>query len=258
MVLTYLFCRSLQAVLRSTYAKRGARVSPIHPQVRFSLVHTQPLQGGPIGSTRADYEELVSGAVTRTGKDTGTRHDPYKRPDATKPKERTYPSILKKPTSAPVPQSQPQTEARIRRIHRPPPKPHPINTEEGWKKSRQTQNKTRDIEMKEAKDDVKKGTPQYYFTSDIQEQVSADAVMKAIMNQTISLSLRDIIGISPILQKNSTKLRRLDANIPQNQVSTNCIAPEVEYSLAQANSGGYSETRRTLYIPDADEFNRLW
>ena len=182
------------------------------------------------------------------------RHDPYKRPDATKPKERTYPSILKKPASTPAPQSQPQTEAQNTPNTSSVPKPHPINTEEGWKKSRQPQNKTRDIDMKEAKDDVKKGTPQYHFTSDIQEQVSADSVMKAIMNQTISLSLRDIIGISPILQKKFNEVTKTRREYTTKSGEYELYSPEVEYSLAQTNSGGYSETRRTLYIPDADEF----
>ncbi len=108
--------------------------------------------------------------------------------------------------------------------------------------------------MKEAKDDVKKGAPQYYFTSDIQEQVSADAVMKAIMNQTISLSLRDIIGISPILQKKFNEVTKTRREYTTKSGEYELYSPEVEYSLAQANSGGYSETRRTLYIPDADEF----
>lgn len=215
--------------------------------------HTQAIQGGAIGIDASDYEELISGAVTRTGKDTNTRHDPYKRPDATKPKEHTFPSMIKKPATNPVAQPQPQTESQTAPTASTVPKPHPINTEEGWKKSRQP-NKTRDIEMKDAKDEPKKGTPQYHFTSDIQEQVSPDVVMKAIMNQTISLSLRDIIGISPILQKKFNEVTKTRREYTTKSGEYELYSPEVEYSLAQAQSGGYSEARRTLYIPDADEF----
>lgn len=39
--------------------------------------HTQAFQDGTIGINAEDYEELISGAVTRTGKDTSARLDPY-------------------------------------------------------------------------------------------------------------------------------------------------------------------------------------
>ncbi len=116
-ILPFTFRRYCEALTR----KEEHGCLPIHPQVRFSLVTLNRYRVDLSVSTASDYEELVSGAVTRTGKDTGTRHDPYKRPDATKPKERTYPSILKKPTSAPARSLNLKPKRKIRRIHRPPP-----------------------------------------------------------------------------------------------------------------------------------------
>lgn len=115
--------------------------------------------------------------------------------------------------------------------------------------------KSKDVEMKDPKDENKKGAPQYHFTSDVQEQVSIDAVMKSIMNQTVSLSLRDIIGISPILQKRFSDATKTRREYTTKSGEYDLYSPEAEYSIARSNHGVYKhETRRTLYIPDADEF----
>jgi hypothetical protein len=89
-----------------------------------------------------------------------------------------------------------------------PPRPHVDNTQEGWRaRSREGD---QDVEMKD-------NTPQrprqaqYRFTSDVQEGISIDKIQDQIMSTAITLPFKEIIGISPDLQKrfaNMTKTRR--------------------------------------------------
>ena len=150
----------------------------------------QTLWEGIIPITQEDYEDMIqSNTVTRMGKDTTACMNPYQKPEPSKAKS-SPPNIPKKLTTS----NQPMQPSTL-------PTPPPINTQEGWKEGRG--GKTKDIKMKDAnaKDKPKKGTPQYHFTSDIQEQVSIDVIQNAIFNQKIMVSLRDIIGISLVLQK---------------------------------------------------------
>lgn len=82
-------------------------------------------------------------------------------------------------------------------------KPHPINTEEGWRAKR-SEDRT-----KRAQED--KGKTSIRYTSDVQDTVSIDAIQDMILNTKVTLPLRDIIGMSAELQKrfsSITKTRR--------------------------------------------------
>lgn len=86
--------------------------------------------------------------------------------------------------------------------------PHPINTEEGWRASEKAKQDDRRARVEDVPDEQDgasrwksaKSQP-YRFTSSLQETVSADAVQGQILDTKITLSLREILGMSPDLQK---------------------------------------------------------
>ncbi|KAJ3487664.1 hypothetical protein NLJ89_g11690 [Agrocybe chaxingu] len=176
--------------------------------------------------------------------------EPYKRDQPRKSdKSPNHPSLPKNST-APVP-----TEPARVTIDSTPtviPNPPAINTQDGWKEGRSGNSK--DIKMKDAKDEAKKGAPQFHFTSDLQEQVSFETIQNTILDQKVSLSVREILGISPVLQKRfaeATKTRREYSN---KSGEYDLLSPEAERLYERMNCKTALETHRTLYIPDVDEF----
>ncbi|KAF9037213.1 hypothetical protein BJ165DRAFT_1532596 [Panaeolus papilionaceus] len=167
--------------------------------------------------------------VTRSGKDSSARFDPSKRPPPRKtsqpsfPPSATQPSANQKPNATHAPPSAPAPAKKATDN----PQPPAINTRDGYKESF-ARPKAKDVEMRDPTEGNKK--PQYRYTSDVQEQVSADALLDYILKTQLSVSLRDLIGLSPTLQKkiaDTTKTRR-------------------EYVT---NSGEYD-----LYSPEAADF----
>ncbi|EKM51436.1 uncharacterized protein PHACADRAFT_129400 [Phanerochaete carnosa HHB-10118-sp] len=80
--------------------------------------------------------------------------------------------------------------------------PHPANTEEGWRE-RQRQK----ARVEEGTDDEGHVRPKqaksnpYRFTSTVQEQVSTENIREQVLDTKITLSLREILGMSPELQR---------------------------------------------------------
>lgn len=74
--------------------------------------------------------------------------------------------------------------------------PHKSNMRDGWaEKQRERQSERRnDFRDKE------KSLP-YRFTSDIQNDISTDDVLRRVLEQKTSISLRELFGVSPDLQK---------------------------------------------------------
>ncbi|KAF9008591.1 hypothetical protein BDZ89DRAFT_965120 [Hymenopellis radicata] len=172
----------------------------------------------------------------RDGKDTNVRFNPMKRPDTSKEKGKApaqKPAPLSTPpttkndaqapgsTSTPQPQrDQPQKNMNI------PPPTNPINRQDGWKKSVPS----KDVEMKDstkqgAKDKSPQNTPQYRITSDVQENVDYKKVFDRMMDKEVQVPIRELIGISPALQKIMSESTR-----PRREYS----ARQAEYSSAQA------------------------
>ncbi|KAF5340822.1 hypothetical protein D9758_017071 [Tetrapyrgos nigripes] len=94
-----------------------------------------------------------------------------------------------------------------------PPLTNPINREDGWKSALPSNNGSRqhpDVTMRDETKKIPPG-PQFHFTSDIQEQYASKAVWEKIMDQPITLPLKQVIRGSPTLQKiftESTRTRR--------------------------------------------------
>lgn len=85
--------------------------------------------------------------------------------------------------------------------------PHKANTRGGWEENqRRKQEQRRPDNKNEPKD-----KPSVRFTSDIQNDVSIEDVIKRVLEQKTSISLRELFAVSPELQKrmgNLVKTRR--------------------------------------------------
>uniref|UniRef100_A0A0W0G5Z5 Uncharacterized protein n=1 Tax=Moniliophthora roreri TaxID=221103 RepID=A0A0W0G5Z5_MONRR len=157
------------------------------------------LESGELGFSSLEFS---SNSVLRTGKDTNVRFDPTgsaKREEKGKhqaSEPRSKPTTNPTPLSSsipPKPLSQPEAKIDI------PVPTNPINRKEGWKElvpSSRSETKG-DISMK---DDAKVQN-KYHFTSDLQEKSDVTAVFNALMNQTFTLPIYQLIGSSPQLQK---------------------------------------------------------
>ncbi|THU80000.1 hypothetical protein K435DRAFT_696607 [Dendrothele bispora CBS 962.96] len=159
------------------------------------------LDGNVFAVATAGHEYETAPAL-RTGKNTD-RYNPLG--DKSKRKETTSPS----PNTTKAPLNEPSA-GKPTII---PPPTNPINRSDGWKGSLPSENKNkRDVSMKDAtKPTESQSTPQYHFTSDMQEQVDPRAVFKTAMGVMVTLPLHQVIGVSPILQKmiaESTRTRR--------------------------------------------------
>ncbi|KAL1754831.1 hypothetical protein FB107DRAFT_275450 [Schizophyllum commune] len=171
-------------------------------------------------------------AVTRWGKDTSQRHDPGRGTDnrgrprglntnpfrdyrdgtnTTKPPAPNAPTSMPPPPQAKPPPATPAPPARS--AH--PPAPHPVNLRDGQQHAKATRNpahpsnRDKDVDMRDGTKDAQ--GRQFHFTSDASKGVSLEQVNDAILDQSVTLSLRQVLGISTGIQnkmKNYTSTRR--------------------------------------------------
>ncbi|KIP01262.1 hypothetical protein PHLGIDRAFT_80798 [Phlebiopsis gigantea 11061_1 CR5-6] len=98
--------------------------------------------------------------------------------------------------------------------------PHPDNTEGRWRAEQKQKNVDRRATVEDEPEEQTsvertKGKSPYRFTSNLQEQVSAESVEKQLLGAKITLTLREILGMSPELQRHMqhlVKTRREFAN----------------------------------------------
>ncbi|KAI0040409.1 hypothetical protein FA95DRAFT_1649566 [Auriscalpium vulgare] len=170
--------------------------------------------------------------VTRSGKDTAARDKsaPYTR---TKPPDTSAPSQVR-PNIPPahsqpprasqqVPQTQPQAPRTIVPPNAPP--APAINTQNPARKSGTDKG---DVVMK----DAERRTPQYHFTSDIQEQISLEKIEKTIWDQPITLPLRELVGVSALLQKRIAEVTKTRREYVTSAGEYELYSPEAERRLA--------------------------
>ncbi|RDB16195.1 hypothetical protein Hypma_003101 [Hypsizygus marmoreus] len=102
-------------------------------------------------------------------------------------------------------------------VSNPPPQvypshPPPINTQDAFKKHKRVAPPPKnDVEMHDGTKPAGRPGPSYHFTSSIQEMVNVDSLQEKILSTPITLTLRELIGSSPELQRriaNLTKTRR--------------------------------------------------
>ena len=144
------------------------------------------------------------------------------------------------PTGNPKPQAPPAAPRRQVPQAQPvpsniPSRPHPANTEETWRQQRNTP-KTAPTGQVHGKNDVEtqdaskatKPTSGYHFTSIVQEMVDGDAIQRTILETMITLPLKEILGISPELQKRFaglTKTRREYTSKPVEATMQDDLSP---------------------------------
>ncbi len=152
----------------------------------------QDLIEGKVYALASDIKNV--GPALRSGKDT-TRFDPMKRPSDQKGKSTADQS---KPTETVPTNHNPQQQQVT-------PPTNPINRSDGWTASIPSKNPSKSAPEVDMKDGTRKtGTsqsPQYHFTSDIQDLANPQVVYDEIMNQKVTLPVYQVIGSSPALQK---------------------------------------------------------
>ncbi|KAF8634385.1 hypothetical protein AX17_004207 [Amanita inopinata Kibby_2008] len=155
--------------------------------------------------------------VTRSQVKKDNRWDPLRRPED---KNRQPDLNTREPASqARVPAAPPNTQDRqdVRmNIEEQPTRPHPANTEEGWRE--QVRAKKQAAHRDEG--GKAKGAG-WHYTSQIQESIDGDDVQEKILGTTVTLSIKEILGISADLQKRFTNLTKTKRS--ENVAKNACI-----------------------------------
>ncbi len=118
------------------------------------------------------------------------------------------------------------------------PSPNPINREEGWKASQPLQDKP-DIAMKDDTNSKAAKPPAWRFTSDIQENVDIKSVYQRVMDNKITISVKDLVGMSPALR----------------QLVNDATKSRHEYTNQAAEYGDFVEQVNTIYATQAEANN---
>lgn len=108
-----------------------------------------------------------------------------------------------------------------------------------------------DVEMQ----DTSKSKGGYHFTSTIQEMADGDAIQSCILDMIITLTLRDVIGISTDLQKRFTNLTKTCQEYTQKTATmvqamglckADCCYQLEDESDCDTNTNEYQETAATM------------
>ncbi|KAJ6571441.1 hypothetical protein B0H19DRAFT_988062 [Mycena capillaripes] len=221
---------------RATNEAQTARTSAI----ALSYGTTNVLAGDHFAVSSLDFENRNADPVTRTGKDTGVRFDPAKRPDDKGKARDIPPHMSQNPVAGPAP-----TKPAVATLPQPP--PNPINRQEGWRESRPSNSKpkgTEDVVMRDTKRPA--ANDKYHITSEIQERADAKNVFETVLKMPITLPLLEIVGLSPQLQKlftDATRSKREYTTKPA-EYSINCV--ESDY-----HADGLTESFPTRVYADA-------
>ncbi|KAJ3816901.1 hypothetical protein F5880DRAFT_1633931 [Lentinula raphanica] len=96
-----------------------------------------------------------------------------------------------------------------------PPPTNPVNRQEGWRESQPSSSKGKgkereDVEMTDSKD-RKSGHSQgqgFHYTSDLQKRADPKRVLDKVLGTDITVSLAELVGCSPALQKMISEVAR--------------------------------------------------
>ncbi|KAF8984410.1 hypothetical protein BDQ17DRAFT_1437061 [Cyathus striatus] len=210
------------------------------------------LGGNLIGITADEYNDYVRPAKDKgkeKEKDKSVHFDP-------KPPTAPSSSVPQVPLQ-PVPVRPTPSTSKAPIVPAPPdiPRPtNPLNTRDGWKDAKGQKNPAReDVTMKDATSKTK-DQGKYYLTSDLQESISLERVEKHILDQVVSLPLRDILGISSGLQRRLQEATKTRREYYTSAGEYDLVTEEAEKYLAQSNTATYATTTKRLYCPEQDEF----
>ncbi|EMD31014.1 hypothetical protein CERSUDRAFT_100811 [Gelatoporia subvermispora B] len=117
------------------------------------------------------------------------------------------------------------------------PQPPKINTEAGWRererRKRETRKESGDAEQKAESQGFKPKSGVYRFTSALQDGVQVDEVQAQLLAMKVTLPLRDIIGLSPELQKRFASLTKT-----RREVGARAIITDRKYEEKEQKRGG--------------------
>jgi hypothetical protein len=148
-------------------------------------------------------------AVTRSqAKSEQKKGNVFERKTDQEPKTVPNPRRQSPSSTQPLPTSSQPTQ-----VDKSPPFPRPpiVNTREGWDQRKTTNKDKAPVQAPEQRDVNKRSTPGFHFTSTIQEMIDSDVIQQKILDTLITLPLKEILGVSPELQKRFsglTKTRR--------------------------------------------------
>ncbi|KAJ3749821.1 hypothetical protein EV360DRAFT_56727 [Lentinula raphanica] len=124
--------------------------------------------------------------------------------------------------------------------------PNPINRQEGWKKSqpstsRGKEKEDRDIEMGDSKTSRdtggKSAGTSFHYTSDLKKKADPKKVLDKVLDTEITLSLADLVGCSPALQKLISEVARTRREYGKEMVSAIISQYEEEGGEAVVDDG---------------------
>ena len=186
-------------------AKGKERDAPPHQQFARTVMNVGLCAGGrPVlgGSTTAVSTETVyafptTRAQAKAGKDDVEKQVRFEEERQAPTWKKTYRSPhVHKPADVAGEFTKKYGASQV------PAAPHPANTEEGWREKQHQKARVDDATDDEGKNRPKMAkSNSYRFTSTIQEQISTDAVREQILDSKVTLSLREILGMSPELQR---------------------------------------------------------
>lgn len=144
------------------------------------------------------------------------RVDPLKR-GAPKDKAPEIPPVPERRQANNLPPQKPPVTQDVQMKDLPPQsRPHPSNTEQGWKDYSKARKDTAPKQNDEANKPKGNG---FYFSSNIQDSINSDEVQERILNTEVTLTLKEILGVSSDLQKrfgNLVKTKRIDKQPAKN------------------------------------------
>lgn len=181
-------------------------------------------EGG--SSSFYSYQTSISQPVTRS-QTNNNRHNPIQRPQASQSQDQQERLTIKLPARPPkptIPPTPPATSNPTPQTYVAPPAPQvppttavqppenvstpPVtNTREGWKKKRD--NKAEDVEMVDLKDSAPKTGTSFRLTNEIQKLVDLDTVFKRMLGSSLTMTVAEMLAMSPEMQKRITSLTKL-------------------------------------------------
>ncbi|KAF5319075.1 hypothetical protein D9758_019120 [Tetrapyrgos nigripes] len=218
----------------------------------FAVRSLGPTSYSSFQATHSD-EDFPAYPTTCSQK-TNNRFDPTKRPEELQltstlrpqesrgprqnqpPQNNPHPSA--QPNPAPVPARQPPQSPPKRDVNIPP-LTNLINRQEG-----QQELKNKDVHMREAPTSTQLKDPAYHFTSTLSEQAELQKIYEYIMKHKILLSIGQILGSSPQLQKIFTE-----------NTCTKCEynSKEAEYSVNFSSSPSFSSPMSSLHVGNPEQ-----
>ncbi|KAE9390418.1 hypothetical protein BT96DRAFT_1064499 [Gymnopus androsaceus JB14] len=87
--------------------------------------------------------------------------------------------------------------------------PNPINRQDGWHNSLPSKNQQQNPKPRDDKSQVSPSGMQFHYTSDIQDKISPAKVLGKVWDQDVTVSVAELVGCSPALQKMMAEMTRM-------------------------------------------------